>query len=134
MTLSVVDFPSQIENISDLLKFLSESKDKATVDKLLGPILDRAFEFYHRFDEEQQMTPADPALAIATYIVDGMIEGKMDETRVKAILASMAYLAVGFVLHRWDHTPLSRALHERLLMIVAAGYGVSRDAVDTEVC
>jgi|SRR5579862_1438610 len=110
---------NDIETMNDLLKLLATSDDKATVDKLLAPILSAAATFYHRIDDEQKPTPADPALCIAHYVVRDTIDCKMDELHVKAVLDAVTYLAAGFLFANWADTSLSAEIRKRLAVIVS---------------
>jgi hypothetical protein len=123
----VAAFPPKIETISGLMKFLSESedrtKDKTVADELLFPILQEASAFYHSYDDTQEVLPADPALAIALYVIGG----ELDEQTVRAIITAMGLLAGGFVFRSWAATPLSKDTCKRLAMITAAAVGLKHD-------
>jgi hypothetical protein len=75
-------------DIPGLLKFLAESDDLATGNKLLEPILSAAIGFYNRHDDDASCR----ALGITHGIVNININGP-DETIVKGIVADMAVVA-----------------------------------------
>ncbi len=75
-------------DIPDLLKFLAESDDWATGNKLLEPILFAAVGFYNRQDDDASCR----ALSLAHGIITININGCLDEI-VKGLVADMAVVA-----------------------------------------